>query len=299
MDYKFLLDASGTLISHFVIRAVREAGFRSVGSDISECAATYLADEFVIFPKFSNPKLWEIIENEIAGRGINVVIPTFDETLLKWAEKKQYFREKGVHVIVSDPASIAVCQDKWETFRFFKENGIPTPETSLQQDYPLVKPRLGRGGKGILINAPAGTDMTDMISQELLKGKEYTIDIFCDRDHNPVYIIPRLRMNVIDGKSVNGITVDNPAIISWVKTICSKLPFNGPVNMQCFESPEGEIKFTEINPRLGGGMALGFRASENWISLIVSNLIEGKPVQPAPVSFGLKMFRYYNEVFES
>jgi hypothetical protein len=48
------------------------------------------------------------------------------------------------------------------------------------------------------------------------------------------------------------------------------------------------------------GMALGIAATENWISLIINNIVLGRPVNYEkinPVKYGLKMVRYYEECF--
>ena len=298
MTHRVLLEASGTLISAFLIKSVQQTGAVAIASDIEECAAKYFADEFIIFPRVREPRLWEITEELLLQYRIDVVIPTLDETLLEWSKRKQYFKDKGTRIIVSDSAALQVCQDKWETFLFFQKYGIPCPQSSLLYEFPVVKPRNGRGGSGILYNpSPETVKMEGMISQEWLKGKEYTIDVFCDNDGDPVYIVPRIRQLVRDGKSTAGITVEHKEIDIQVNAICRALKFTGPINIQCFETPEGEIKFTEINPRMGGGTALGCAASENFVSLIFSHTIGGKPIQKVPVKFGMKMFRFYNEVF--
>lgn len=298
MKYRILLEASGSLTSGYIVKAIKELGHIAVGSDIVECAGTFLADEFVKMPMASDPLLWEKIEKILIDNNIQVVIPSLDETLLGWSERKEYFGSMGIHVILSTPEAIAVCQDKWKTFSFFKKYNIPTPDTSLENIYSLVKPRTGRGGKDIYVNRK-GIKMDGMISQELLQGEEYTIDVFCDKSSAPIYIIPRKRLQVKDGKSVNGITIFNKTMEEWIKIICENLQFVGPINIQCFLTHEDKIKFTEINPRIAGGMALGFAASENWVRLIVDNLIEGKAIEPVTVQYGMKMFRYYDEVFVS
>lgn len=300
MTHKVLLEASGSLTSSYLIKSFQECHVKVVGSDITECAASHIADEFIILPYSSDPTLWDILKKEIHSRNINVVIPSFDETLLEWAQRKRDFLNENVHVILSDASTLEICQDKWNTYLFFKEHDIPTPASSLRCNYPLVKPRLGRGGKGITILKPGeSTPMEGMISQELITGTEYTIDVFCTVNNQPVYIIPRKRLQVKDGKSIHGITVAHPKIESLVKRICAALPFYGPINLQCFETSSGDIIFTEINPRIAGGMALGFAASENWAKLILSGIIEKKEITPKPIRYGLKMFRYYDEVFAS
>jgi carbamoyl-phosphate synthase large subunit len=199
-------------------------------------------------------------------------------------------------VIISDEKTIKICNDKWLTYKFFKEIGIPTPETSLEQKFKLVKPRHGRGSKNIVISKKP-IKMKKMISQQLLKGKEVTIDIFCDVSNYPVYIIPRERTLVIEGKSVDGKVIKNNMITKYVKIICKKLKFVGPINIQCFILRNKSIKFLEINPRIGGGMALGFAASENWIPLIQKNLINKNKIVPKKIQYGLHMKRFYAEKF--
>ncbi len=295
--YRILTEASGSLTAGYLISSIKKAGHVCIASDIdARCFGSVIADDFVVLPCANDPSLWEIIEKVLIDKKIDVVIPSLDESLLGWSERKKHFSALGVQIILSDPASIAVCQDKWLTFQFFANNGIPTPLTSLSQQYPLVKPRLGRGGVGVSITDEP-IQMNGMVSQELLTGVEYTIDVFCDRDTKPIYIVPRRRVNVKDGKSTAGIVERHEGIEDWVRVICNRLPFVGPVNIQCFVLSDGSIKFVEINPRIAGGMALGFAATENWIDLIVRNILNGQTLLPKPVLYGLEMRRYYAEVF--
>ncbi|MDT9198039.1 ATP-grasp domain-containing protein [Limnospira fusiformis KN01] len=294
---RILTESSGSLTSAYFIRAIREAGYECVASDVDESSVgRYLADDFIKMPYKNSNLLWKIIEKNLIKANINVVIPSFDETLVGWSERKEYFSSLGVHVIVSDSNSISICQDKWLTYNFFKDNGIPTARTSLQQDFHLIKPRQGRGAKGIKITNNL-TDMEGMISQEFLEGTEYSVDVFCDTETAPIYIVPRRRIKILDGKSTSGVVEEVKEIEEWVKIICSKIRLIGFINLQCFIQPDKSIKFIEINPRLAGGMALGFAATENWIFLAVNNLIEGHPIVPKPIRYGMEMKRYYAEVF--
>lgn len=297
---RILTEASGSLVAGFLIKAIQEAGCQAIASDIDpECVGKYLADDFALMPPSADYQLWDYIDKVVDEKKIDMVIPSLDETLSDWSKRKELFEAKGVLVLLSDVKTIEICQDKWQTYQFFKEAGIPTPATSLQQDYLLVKPRFGRGGRDICITQKS-VEMNDMISQELLQGKEYTVDVFCDKKGNPIYIVPRLRGAVREGKSTAGTVVCHPEIESWVRKICSSLCFIGPVNMQCFECKETQkIHFTEINPRIAGGMALGFAATENWINLAVDHFLHGKEIKSQKIHYGLRMKRYYAEVFVS
>lgn len=295
----FLVEASGSLTSGYLISSIQNAGFKVFASDINEDVfGKYLANGFIKMPKISEENSWEETVKLVHENNIQVVIPSLDETLLKWSENKELFLKSNINVIISQKSTLEICQDKWKTYLFFRDNNIPTPRTSLDSRYQLVKPRAGRGSSGIFIRGENDDiNMQGNISQELISGTEYTVDVFCDFKNKPVYIVPRKRLAVKEGKSTNGVVVQHQEIENYVRNICSAIPFIGAINIQCFEDDKKNLKFIEINPRIAGGMALGFAATENWISLMVSNLINKKPIVPLDVKYGLKMMRYYNEVF--
>lgn len=297
MNLRILTEASGSLVSGYLIRAIKEAGHTPVASDIdSYCVGRYLADDFVAMPSSKDPELWQKISQILVENKIDCVIPSLDETLLGWAERKQQFRELGITVAISGADVIETFVDKWLAYQFFVANDIPTPRTSLAQDYPLIKPRYGRGGKGIHIPGLL-VAMDGMLSQEIAKGDEYTVDVFCDRESNPLYIVPRKRVSVRDGKSTQGVVVYHKEIIELVSRLCKAVKFVGPINVQCFSSGPDDVSVIEVNPRIAGGMALGFAATENWITLLCDTLLTNNVAQPKPVKYGLRMMRYYAEIF--
>lgn len=295
---KILTEAVGALTSPSTIRLIHEAGYCSVGIDCdSDCPAKVFADEFYTSPRATDPNIAEFLFDIAVSKKIDLVIPTLDDTLLIWAAMKEKLAAYNVRLALSDIETIKIFEDKWDTYVFFSNNNILTPKTSLKQIYPLVKPRNGRGGAGVKITDEK-IDMTGMISQEVIKGTEYTIDVFCDKDGEPVYIVPRIRKKVLNGKSSAGEVVHKEDIISIVKKICKTIKFKGIINLQCFETTDGKIIMTEINPRKGGGTVLGMAATENWIPLIVDTFVKDIKVRPSvDVKYGLKMGRFYDEVY--
>lgn len=296
MSYRILTEASGSLISSYLIKAIQNAGHVAVASDLrDDIVAKSLANDFIQTPATTDPdhalKMIALLEKH----KIDIVIPSLDETMLWWAQNKKALSST---VIISDTETIKTCSDKWLTYEFFIKNNIPTPQTSLKHDYKIVKPRQGRGGMQVLMNQePTGSSLNGFISQQQLHGAEYTIDILCDKHNKPIYIIPRSRDFVKDGKSISSTTKQNEEIISYCTKICSSLPFAGPINVQCFDDPVKGLCFTEINARIAGGMALGFAATENWIKLIVDHFRDGLPLKTGPIDWELTMHRYYAECF--
>jgi len=294
---KILTEASGSLVSAYLINAIKESGHIAVASDVNkENHAACLANEFIIMPYSHDPNLWKIIEEKLLEFNIDIVIPSFDETLLEWSKRKAYFREKGIEVIISDKKSLNIFLDKYKAYQFCNTYNIPTPKTSLTQNFPLVKPRFGRGGIGLYIGNEK-QNMDNMISQDFIKGMEYTVDCLFNKDGRPIYIIPRVRIDVKDGKSIKGVVVKHELIFKYIKQISKQVKLVGPINFQFIEKEDKSLYFIEVNPRIAGGMALGIAASENWINLIVQNFIENKNIVPKEINYGLKMVRYYAECF--
>ena len=294
---RILTEASGSLVSGYLIRAIQEAGHDAVASDVSpDVVGRYLAEDFIRMPSAQDPELWPKTGRLLAEHGIDLVIPSFDDTILGWSQR--LFDPGGTlatRVVISDAEVIATFTDKWLAAEFFVANGIPTPRTSLTQDHPLVKPRLGRGGSGVAITDQP-VDMIGMISQELAAGVEYTVDVLCDLDGDPIYVVPRQRGAVRDGKSTQGTVVQNPQVEAVVRRLCASTRFRGPVNVQVF-ADGADVTVIEVNPRIAGGMALGFAATENWIPLIC-RMLDGEAVAAtAPVRWGMQMMRFYAEVF--
>lgn len=296
-----LVEASGSPVSAYMIRAIQNAGHSAVASDITdECVGNVLADDFMLVPPSNDVSLWEVIEDGLFKHNIDVVIPSFDKTLLGWAERKGKLIDRGVSVLVSPANTINTFADKWKSYCFFNENNIPCARTSLNPDYPVLKPRRGSGGSGFQVYEDVHNRRRvfseGWISQELIGGIEYTVDCLFDADGVPVYIIPRRRMNISDGKSLGGITERHSIIIDLVKEISRKTFFVGPINFQFFDH-KGDVKIIEINCRLAGGGALGFASSENWVPLML-NISEGSAVSGGDVRWGTRMMRYYSEIIQ-
>lgn len=299
MALNILIEASGSLVCGYMIDAIQRAGHRAVASDIdAQAVGRHLADDFMQVPSANDSDLWPRIESMLIEHRIDMVIPSIDETLLGWAARKHDLAHTGITICLSDEAVIQTFSDKWLSYQFFRAHDIPTPNSSLEQLYPMVKPRFGRGGRGVGIASNA-IDMSGLLSQEVVQGTEYTVDVLCSPSGAPVYIVPRRRIGVRDGKSTGGIVECRDDVIRVVRRLCESTHFIGPINVQCFVQHDGTVTVIEVNPRIAGGMALGFAATENWIPLLCRMFRNGEAPAPRAVRDGLRMHRYYAEIFVS
>lgn len=293
---KIFIEASGSLVAPSNIISLKEAKLKVVASDITSWnAGSKLTDEYVKLKKVNSPNYWNYLTKILLKKKINWVIPSLDETLRGWSLHESALLRKKIKLLLSPKQTIYTFTDKWLTYNAFCEMGLPTPKSSQKQIYDLVKPRFGRGSKGIVLTKKK-VSMRGMISQKFLYGNEITIDCLFDKNGLPIYIIPRIRKKISNGKSISGRIIKSQKITKYIKILSEKFHFVGPINVQCFEK-NNEIKFTEINPRISGGLSLSMKGSENWFDLWFNKILKNKPFLPKKIKYGMEMDRYYMETF--
>lgn len=290
-----LIEGSGGIVTGGIVRHMQQAGLTVVCIDsMPHSAALYLADAGKVIPPAAPAEYLDTVREICRSRGVALAFPTVPAMLLDWSRQIGRFGVAGTAVIVSPPETIETCQDKWLFYQFFRDRGVPLPQTSLRGEFPLIKPRFGSGGAGVfLVKQPV--DMAGRISQEFLEGEEFSADVLCDLSGAIVTRCVRKRLRTVGGAAVAGVTVDHPEISGVVDRICAGLVFRGPVNIQFIQTARG-VYCTEVNPRLGGGVTLSLAASTgNWFTAVLA-MVQGQPVAPLHSRIGLMVTRYYVEM---
>lgn len=242
-------------------------------------------------PLVMDPNYLEVIACIVAKENISLIIPTIDQELLLWADHKEEFEEKGVRVSISPPETIRLCNDKFETYRFFRENQFPFPGTYLpetltyQMSFPLfIKPRGGRGSvQSYIVKNKRELDffmeyVPDPLVQDYLDGKEFTVDAYFSREGELISYVPRYRLVIRSGVSDRGRTFKDKVLEKWIKMIGKSIKFEGAVNIQG-KVYKGETTFFEINPRFSGGIQLSTAAGPNFAQFLVDEL-QGRVLEP-------------------
>jgi len=296
---KILLEGAGSPVFMGHLTSAIMAGMEVVACDIQPLALGLLKSHkgYIVHRlKETTESLPDMI-NLCKRENIDIVIPSIDEELLRWVRWKEYLRTSAnTLMLISPEETIQICQDKWETYKFFKSIKIPTPQTNQTARYGyIIKPRRGRGSKGIF-EAGRAIDMRGRISQQFIMGTEYTTDVLCSLEGKPIYIVTRERIKVMDGKMFIGKVVKDKEIEAYIKTILKHLQIVGPANIQCIKSTRGYYKFIEINPRISGGLALSMAATENWFSLFLK-ILAGEKIKPKPIQYGLMTLRSWCDYF--
>lgn len=226
---------------------------------------------------------------------IDIVFPSVDEGLLVWDSLRAPLSERGTRVVLSPKRTIEIFGDKWETYQFFRDHEIPTPRTSLQHDYELVKPRNGRGGDGIRRARATGAPLAEEISQELARGQELSVDLLVSPEGELIRCVQRERLEVWSGVCVRGRVVQHAVVDALVQRIIRATPFVGFANLQCFVDGD-DVEFIEVNTRIPGGLSLSLAATDNWFDCWLK-LQAAQSIRPARIQHGLRMRRHYADQF--
>lgn len=278
MTQKILFTGVGRRVE--LVQAFREAALvltkelKIFGADMTNTApALAYCDYIRLVPAIRDasyiPTLLDICKKD----DIDLLIPTIDTDLLILADNKASFEAIGTKVLVSEPEMISICRDKNVTSKFFVDCGLkaPIPVNDWKKydaGYPaFIKPKDGSSS----INAykvnnaeeleTYANQVPDYIVQSFIEGTEYTVDIFCDFEGNPISVVPRIRLQVRAGEVIKTQIDLDETIIDECKQIIKKFKPCGPLTVQLIrDNKTGENYYIEINPRFGGGSPLSMRA---------------------------------------
>ena len=273
-------------------------------TDISP--AFEVADGCVVSPLIYDDSYIPFLLDYCRKMEISAVIPLFDIDLLILARNKQRFTDIGVTVVVSDEGVIDICNDKWRTYLFGKENGIGVPATYLSLEdslsairsgevsFPLiVKPRWGMGSiaiyqaddeeelrvfynktfKGIkdsYLKYEAAMDIDHcVIIQEKAKGEEYGLDIIDNLNSEYQTTIVKHKMGMRAGETDCAMVVEDKALSDFGKKISMALGHVGNLDVDIMVDGE-DIKVLDMNARFGGGYPFSHMAGANLPEAILN-----------------------------
>lgn len=259
------------------------------GADISETApALFFCDKKVIVPRINDnayiPALIDICKNN----KIEALIPTIDTDLMLLSENTSRFQEVGTKVFISRPDKIAICRDKNYTSDFFVSCGLNAPKTyndysQYDGKFPcFIKPKDGSSSiDAYKIDTvdelrEFANRVDDYVIQPFIDGEEYTVDIFCDFDSNPVFITPRKRLAVRAGEVLKTEIASDDNIVEECKLLIEKFKPVGAITVQLIkEKTAGVNYYIEINPRFGGGAPLSIMAGADSAEAVL-RIIRGE-----------------------
>lgn len=298
------------LVQYFK-EVIGEEGEVHVSNSTELTPAFTVADQSVVTPLIYSDDYIPFLISYCKEHEICALISLFDIDLPILSVNKKLFNDIGVKMIVSDKPVIDVCNDKYTTYKFLKQNGFLTPRTFISMhetleainnkeiNYPLiVKPRWGMGSIGVLIaeneeellvfykkslsqikNSYLKYESNDnlnesVIIQEKLNGQEYGLDVINDLNKEYKNTVVKVKHAMRSGETDCAETVNDFRFKELGGSISKKLGHIGNLDVDVFLVGDC-LYILEMNARLGGGYPFSHMAGVNLPQAIV-NWVEGK-----------------------
>jgi len=269
-----------------------EHGGRVIVTDVDPSSpAVHVAHRAYRVPLATHPEYIDALLDVCVNEEIGLLVPTVDDELEVVARARVRFTDIGVSVACSPDSTAALCNDKYATCHHLADHGVEAARTWLPGQIPddapellFIKPRVGRGGVGAFtIRNRRERDffleyVASPVVQEYLQAPEYTVDMLCDWNGEPIFIVPRERTVIRSGVIDRGRTVKNDALQALALAVAAAIRFQGPVNIQCRMRGDVPVVF-EINPRFSGGIPLTVAAGANFPSALV-RMARGESLSP-------------------
>lgn len=250
--------------------------------------AFHYADKAVVSPLIYSEEYIPFLLKYCRENKIGILISLFDIDLPILSRHKNKFEEIGTKVIVSDADIVDICNDKWKTYLFLKDNGFNVPKTYLtlqktmlalecgELKYPIViKPRFGCGSIALSIaedemallyyysrnvrtinksylKYESNSVEDKIIYQECLNGQEYGADIINDLKGNFRQVNVRKKIAMRAGETDIAELVDEPKISETLERLGKITKHIGNMDVDVFVV-DGKSYVLEMNARFGGG----------------------------------------------
>jgi carbamoyl-phosphate synthase large subunit len=177
-------------------------------------------------------------------------------------------------------------------------------EFNAQVPFPLfIKPRDGVSNQhAYMAHTPEELKIflarvPNPIIEEYIVGDHFNIDTLNDlRGHNLI-AIPRQDFAQATGLSTKAQVVSSSELVAFGADVSEKFGIIGAANVEVFVR-NGQILFSEINPRLSAGCVLSVVAGVNIPELHV-DVFENRPISADKLKWreGTYMTRYWEEVY--
>ncbi len=296
VEMRVMMSAAGSPASISILRHLRALGHYVVGLNAGvavEPLGRAFCDTFHVAPRGDSAEYLDFLAERLAD--VDVFLPFIDEELIAIAEGwNRLPAALSRKIALSAPEVLLDCVDKCRFQRACEEAGLPiAPQAQVAPAY--FKPRLGRGGKGVMLASDdrmfgvlAGRDG---VLQRAIDGEEYTVDAIFDRDGHLLATSPRVRL-LAAGVSTVGEVRPDEKLHDLARILGRHWHFRYAINFQVIRDSGQRDWLIELNPRLAGSAIFSTLAGCDPIAATLA-LWHGEPWQGC--ARPLRVWRYWQE----
>lgn len=288
-----------------ILRNIRAAypDVRIVGTDIAAftagnhlCDATYqvpyaFADNYIQTVK-------AIVEKERA----NLVIPSTDYEIYYLSLHEP---ELGCVVAASEASLAKKYLDKYLTFLYHAEIGVPFAKSWLpsefngETDQIIVKPREGRGSRGIHINPENPKAFgDDYMVQQLHTGKEITTAFYVRKDGS-LHGLLTMERELANGATSKSKTVRDydDRLRGMIENMTAHKGLAGSINLQSIVDDAGNIIPFEVNCRISGTNSIRHNLGFQDVKYTLQEYLFHESPDPVQTIDGIAIRLLYDVVY--
>jgi len=291
------------------LKLSKDLDLNIIGTDMTEfTSGKKFIDTFYKIPSASHPDYKKILFDIIKKHNVKFIFHGSEPELAFISNNREKFDSLGVHYYLNSQELIALCMNKYETYKKLGALGFEVPKY-LKLDtvddiekidfFPAVlKPYVGSGGsshvyiatdkeEALLLGRYMLKKGLKVVAQEYIGSadEEYTIGVSSDKDSNVLGSICvkkmvtnalATRLKIPSNEKIltisSGISQGEvcyvPELQQQAEKIAKALNSKGPLNIQC-RYIEGKLMLMEINPRISGTTSLRAMAGYNEPEMII------------------------------
>lgn len=300
-----LVTGTGGNVGQGVLRNIRSLGWdiRIVGTDISAfTAGNHLCDATYAVPYSYDESYIPAIQKIVDAEKIDLVIPTTDYEVYYLSLHQDAI---GAVVAASDAQIAKKYLDKYLTFEHHKSLGIPFAKSWLPAAYDdseeniILKPREGRGSRGILIN-PANPKSfgDDCMIQPLHKGREITTAFYVRKDGmlHGLFTMERELSNGATSKS-KVVREFDAAIEKILLKMIAVGGLKGSLNLQSIVDRNGNIIPFEVNCRISGTNSIRHNLGFQDVKYTLQEYLLGQAPDAVKTTEGIAIRLLYDVIY--
>jgi carbamoyl-phosphate synthase large subunit len=238
-------------------------------------------------PMATHPRFVDFMLDLCRKLKIDLLIPSVDEELLPLSERSKEFAP--TRLMLPEHSYIKKMLDKLEMVNAMELKKIPVPSSSefgkQEFSYPYIaKPRSGRGSRGVMVikdvdeeerlKSQLGIRKDSYLSQSLIKGTEYTVQMIAD-SQGIIHAVVPVKVDIKRGITIRASTEKNTAVITACKKIHEAFPTTGVYNIQLVLTDKDEVLPFEINPRISTTFCLVLAAGIDPVGIFLGKSSEG------------------------